>query len=130
MPRARSKTGVVAGSYEYRRYENGQAPFWTPLRFPGQYYDAESDLFENWNRYYDPNTGRYLQAEPLLARSASMNLAARVGTTPPIYPYALNNPLNLQDPAGEAAVTNHTPFPIPGSGNPGRGRGSGAHRCY
>jgi RHS repeat-associated protein len=62
----KTQKGVVAASYEYRRYETGQSPFWTPLRFPGQYYDAESDLSENWNRYYDPNVGRYLQPEPIL----------------------------------------------------------------
>jgi len=52
---------------EHRRYEIGQQPFWTPLRFPGQYYDAESDLFENWNIDTKPNIGRYLQPEPLLS---------------------------------------------------------------
>ena len=50
----KTEKGVVAASYEYRRYETGQQPFWTPLRFPGQYYDAEIDLFENWNRYLNP----------------------------------------------------------------------------
>ncbi|EPS8933974.1 RHS repeat-associated core domain-containing protein [Vibrio cholerae] len=27
------------------------------LRFPGQYYDAETGLHYNWRRYYDPATG-------------------------------------------------------------------------
>ncbi|MCP4710013.1 MAG: hypothetical protein GY869_15425, partial [Planctomycetes bacterium] len=34
------------------------------LRFPGQYYDAETGLHYNFNRYYDPTTGRYLRTDP------------------------------------------------------------------
>lgn len=29
------------------------------LRFPGQMLQAESGLFHNWSRQYDPTTGRY-----------------------------------------------------------------------
>ena len=42
--------GVVMEGYEYQRFQPAAVPFWTPLRFPGQYADAETDLFENWNR--------------------------------------------------------------------------------
>jgi RHS repeat-associated protein len=37
-----------------------------PLRFPGQYHDAETQLHYNAFRYYDPATVRYQQApDPL-----------------------------------------------------------------
>ena len=35
------------------------------LRFPGQWFQAEAGLHQNWMRDYDPATGRYLQADPL-----------------------------------------------------------------
>ena len=35
------------------------------LRFPGQYYDAETGLHYNYHRDYDPVTGRYLQPDPI-----------------------------------------------------------------
>ncbi|EOD68128.1 DUF6531 domain-containing protein [Amycolatopsis vancoresmycina] len=37
----------------------------TPLRFPGQYADPESGLNYNYFRYYDPETARYLSADPV-----------------------------------------------------------------
>jgi RHS repeat-associated protein len=59
------------------------------LRFPGQWYQSESGLHQNWMRDYDPTTGRYLQADPLgLVDGAS------------VYGYALGNPGRWVDPFG------------------------------
>ncbi|SFE05187.1 RHS repeat-associated core domain-containing protein [Paracidovorax konjaci] len=35
------------------------------LRYPGQVWDEETGLNYNLHRYYDPATGRYLQADPI-----------------------------------------------------------------
>lgn len=53
------------------------------IRFPGQYYDAETGLHYNYYRTYDPNTGRYIQ-EDLIGLLGGTNL----------YPYAAANPVN------------------------------------
>ncbi|MFP2930506.1 RHS repeat-associated core domain-containing protein [Pyxidicoccus sp. 3LG] len=101
--------GVAMVSYEYRRYQTGAQPFWTPVRFPGQYHDAETDLFENWNRYYDPSIGQYLQPEPMLQKPEWVKGQALQGFAAPTYAYANNNPLHFVDPDGKNVVV----FPVP-----------------
>ena len=59
------------------------------LRFPGQYYDAETGLHYNWNRYYNPAIGRYISADPV-GLEGGMNL----------YAYVDNDPVNWSDPNG------------------------------
>ncbi|MFE2451122.1 DUF6531 domain-containing protein [[Kitasatospora] papulosa] len=44
---------------------NRGAGAYTPLRFPGQYFDPESGLHYNRHRHYDPDSGRYLSPDPL-----------------------------------------------------------------
>ena len=52
------------------------------LRFPGQYYDAETGLHYNWNRYYDPEVGRYTQTDPIGFEGGDVNLYGYVGENP------------------------------------------------
>lgn len=59
------------------------------LRFPGQYYDAETGFHYNWFRYYDPVTGRYITADPTgLAEGSNL------------YAYVEAEPINSIDPYG------------------------------
>ena len=44
---------------------NADATTYTPLRFPGQYYDPETALHYNFHRHYDPVTARYTSPDPL-----------------------------------------------------------------
>ena len=36
-----------------------------PLRFPGQYFDGDTGLHQNWFRDYNPYYGRYITADPI-----------------------------------------------------------------
>ncbi|MFH8343846.1 DUF6531 domain-containing protein [Streptomyces sp. NPDC018045] len=62
---------------------------YTPLRFPGQYFDPETELHYNVHRYYDPNTARYLSPDPL-GLSPAPNPATYVDN-----PHAWSDPLGL-----------------------------------
>lgn len=105
-----SYAGVVLEGYEYRRYQRSSTeniqPVWTALRFPGQYYDAETDLFENWNRFYDPSTGRYSAPEPYLGEPSQLLSTAASSQVMPVYAYAGNSPVMYSDPTGLVIETN------------------------
>jgi RHS repeat-associated protein len=60
-----------------------------PIRFPGQWEDPETGLVYNRHRFYDPETGRYLEPDPL-------GLAGGWNT----YLYASGNPMRHTDPLG------------------------------
>ena len=60
------------------------------LRFPGQYFDEETNLHYNWLRYFDPTVGRYQEKDPLSFRAGDQNL----------YRYVRNRPSGLTDSSG------------------------------
>lgn len=55
-----------------------QAPLEYNLRYPGQYYDEESQLSYNYQRSYQAGQGRYTQADPI-GLNGGMNRFGYVG---------------------------------------------------
>jgi RHS repeat-associated protein len=68
---------------------SGLGAFNLPLRLPGQYFDAETNLHYNYFRNYDPSLGRYEESDPL-------GLEGGLNT----YAYVRSAPLALIDPTG------------------------------
>jgi RHS repeat-associated protein len=75
------------------------------LRFPGQYFDSETGNHYNYYRDYDPNSGRYVQSDPI-------GLGGGMNT----FGYADGNPLHSVDPYGQSARDILGYVPILGSG--------------
>ena len=67
---------------------------------------TDSIVHENWNRYYDPSTGRWLQPEPLLQSPDFAIAMAHQGMSTPTYAYAANNPIHFADANGLTITVN------------------------
>jgi len=89
---ATTQAGTVVWTASYLPFGGVHVTTGAPIeaRFPGQWFQAESGLHQNWMRDYDPTTGRYLEPDPL-------GLEAGVS----LYGYALQNPGRFIDPRGE-----------------------------
>ena len=71
------------------------------LRFPGQYFDAETGKHYNYFRDYDPTIGRYLKSDPIGLRAG----LSTFGYTD-ANPIALTDVLGLMSDAGCCAQSN------------------------
>ena len=69
---------------------SGLGAFEFPLRDEGAYFDKETNLVYNWNRYRDLSSGRFIQADPLGLKGGDLSL----------YVLRENNPLSFTDPRG------------------------------
>ncbi len=68
---------------------NGLGTFVFNQRLPGQVYDKETGLFQNWHREYNARLGRYIESDPI-------GLRGGINT----YGYVGGNPLSFVDPRG------------------------------
>ena len=95
---ATDASGQIAWQWQSDAFGRGEAlsqgSTQVNLRFPGQYYDAESGLHYNYFRDYDPETGRYVESDPI-------GLRGGINT----YGYVNQNPLSYSDYKGLATDT-------------------------
>ena len=97
-----AQNGAVVWSATYSAFGQAAVQVETVtnnLRFPGQYFDNETGLHFNFQRYYDPDTGRYVSADRIKFEGG-VNFFA----------YTFNNPGKHSDPTGLGI---HPQFIIP-----------------
>ena len=64
-----------------------------PLRYRGYYYDDETGFYLTGTRYYDPEIGRFLNADSVMAGIGEVQ-----GYN--LFAYCMNNPISMSDPTG------------------------------
>lgn len=89
--------GEIVNAYEYDSY--GRPGFTLesvsqPFRYTGREWDAATELYHYRARQYDPDTGRFLQEDPIGFFGGDLN----------IYRYVGSNPISSKDPSGTTAV--------------------------
>ena len=90
----------VVASYSYDPWGNiisssGALAEVNPLRYRGYYYDSETGFYYLQSRYYDPELGRFINADSIGYLGVGSNL-----TGYNLFAYCGNNPVTGYDPAG------------------------------
>ncbi len=93
LQRITDQDGTIVWSANYKPFGEVTVTFNTisnPFRVPGQCFDNETGLHYNYFRYYHPEIGSYLGADPTGWKIEGLNL----------YACVQNDPVNYVDPPG------------------------------
>ena len=71
---------------------------YNPFRYRGYYYDSETGLYYVSSRYYDPEIGRWINADGFVSTGQDI-------TGYNMFAYCGNNPVNRKDPTGQFWIT-------------------------
>ena len=96
----------VVGSYTYDAWGKilsvtGSIAQINPIRYRSYYYDKETNLYYLQSRYYDPETGRFLNADDIANLGADGSILSYN-----LFAYCLNNPVNRFDVDGNWSLPN------------------------
>ena len=69
-----------------------------PIRYRGYYYDTDLGLYYLQSRYYDPETGRFLNADGYVQTGDGL-------MDKNMFAYCMNDPVNRKDPTGQFWIT-------------------------
>ena len=100
---ADGQTGKLAATYTYDAWGKCTVTNATgftigtlnPFRYRGYYYDTETSLYYLLTRYYDPEVGRFVNADAFTSTDISSPLSANM------FAYCENRPTVGSDPTGE-----------------------------
>jgi RHS repeat-associated protein len=87
------------GEIVSQTYANGGAStavVYNPFCYRGYYYDSETGLYYVSSRYYDPEIGRWINADIPETLTADFENFAQYN----LFAYCFNNPVNLSDETG------------------------------
>ena len=105
----RDQSDAVVANYTYDAWgallsvtdENGAAitasahiALRNPIRYRGYLYDSETGFYYVSSRYYDPEIGRWINADNQIAGVGGEVLGYNM------FAYCMNNPVNMSDPSG------------------------------
>ena len=94
-------SGTVVASYDYDPYgkvisATGSLAAVNPLRYRGYVYDTETGFYYLQSRYYDPEIGRWINADIPETLTADFENFAQYN----LFSYGFNNPVNMSDETG------------------------------
>ena len=98
-----NSSGTEVASYAYDAWGNliatygctaGTIGYLNPLRYRGYVYDPETGLYYVSSRYYDPEIGRWINADGEMSDVGGDILGYN------LFAYCMNNPVNMSDPSG------------------------------
>ena len=110
-----NQSGTKIGTYTYDAWgnhtitpeasisalENNVLTIYNPFRYRSYFYDVETGLYYLQSRYYNPEWGRFLNADGISYLGVTGTL---LGFNQ--YSYCENNPIMHFDPTGHVTVTN------------------------